>query len=70
MRRILFNSRGLRAGWRLLIFVAIFIGLGILADLIATRVVHVRERAFLDPLSFAYAETQALVLVLLATWIM
>jgi membrane protease YdiL (CAAX protease family) len=70
LRSIFFNSRGLRAGWRLLIFVAIFIGLGFLADLFATKILHVKERAFLDPISFIYAELQALVLVLVATWIM
>ena len=32
MRRIFFDSRGLRAGWRLLIFVGIFVGLGFLAN--------------------------------------
>jgi membrane protease YdiL (CAAX protease family) len=70
LRAIFFNSRGLRAGWRLLIFVAIFIGLSALADQIATKVLHVDQRAFLDPVSFIYAELQALVLVLIATWIM
>lgn len=70
LRTIFFNSRGLRAGWRLLIFVAIFVGLGFLADLVATRIIHVNQRAFLDPVSFIYAELQAVVLVLIATWIM
>jgi membrane protease YdiL (CAAX protease family) len=70
LRTIFFNPRGLRAGWRLLIFVAIFVGLSALADLVATRVVHVHDRAFLDPVSFLYAELQALVLVLIATGIM
>jgi membrane protease YdiL (CAAX protease family) len=70
VRTIFLNSRGLRAGWRLLIFVAIFIGLGFLADLVATKIVHVNQRAFLDPISFTYAESQALILVLIATWIM
>jgi uncharacterized protein len=70
LRKILFNSRGLRAGWRLLIFVAIFLGLGYLADLAFTKFVHLKERAFLDPISFLYDESQNLVLVLIATWIM
>jgi len=60
----------LRAGWRLLIFVGIFLGLNFLTDLFATKVVHVKPRAFLDPVSFLYAELQALVLVLFATWVM
>jgi membrane protease YdiL (CAAX protease family) len=70
LRAIFFNPRGLRAGWRLLIFVAIFVGLSALADQIATKVLHVDQRAFLDPVSFIYAELQALVLVLIATGIM
>jgi hypothetical protein len=32
MRRIFFNSRGLRAGWRLLIFIGIFVGVESLTD--------------------------------------
>jgi len=70
LRKVFLNSRGLRAGWRLLIFVGIFLGLSFLAGMVATSFVHVKQRAFLDPVSFLYAETQALVLVLFATWIM
>jgi CAAX protease family protein len=70
LRNIFLNSRGLRAGWRLLIFVAIFVGLSFLADLVATKIVHVNQRAFLDPIFFIYNDTEDLVLVLIATWIM
>ena len=35
MRKIFFNARGLRAGWRLLIFMGMFVGLGYLADWLA-----------------------------------
>lgn len=70
LRTIFFNSRGLRAGWRLLIFVAIVLTLSFLADLVTTKIIHVNERAFLDPVSFIYAESQGLVLVLVVTWIM
>ena len=49
MRKIFFNSRGLRAGWRLLIFVGIFVGLGFLADWIIPKIFHLKERPFLDP---------------------
>lgn len=70
LRTIFFNARGLRAGWRLLIFVAIVLTLSFLADLVATKIIHFDQRAFLDPISFIYAESQGLVLVLLATWIM
>ncbi len=70
LRTIFFNSRGLRAGWRLLVFVAIFVALSFLVDEVATRFVHVTERSFLDPVSFIYAELQSVVLVLIATWTM
>lgn len=70
MRTILFNSRGLRAGWRLLIFVAIFLMLSFLASLFVEKIVHLRQRPFLDPISFCYDEIQALILVLIATWVM
>ena len=70
MRELFLNRRGLRAGWRLLIFVVIFAGLSFAADWIITRVFHPRQRAFLDPVSFIQAETVSLLLVLIATWIM
>jgi len=70
LRTIFFNPRGLRAGWRLLIFIAIVLTLSFLADLVATKIIHVNQRPFLDPVSFIYAESQGLVLVLFATWIM
>ena len=70
MRKIFFNSRGLRAGWRLAIFVGLFIALGYAADRIITRLFHPGQRAFLDPISFINNDLQDLVLVLIATWIM
>lgn len=70
MRELFLNRRGLRAGWRLLIFVAIFAGLSFAADWLITRIFHPSQRAFLDPLSFIEAETVSLTLVLIATWIM
>jgi hypothetical protein len=70
MRRIFFNSRGLRAGWRLLIFVGIFVGVGFLANWIIPKIFHPKERPFLDPVGTIVDELQALIQVLIATWIM
>jgi hypothetical protein len=70
MRTVFFNARGLRAGWRLLIFVAIFAALSFATDWAITKVFHPKERAFLDPVSFIEAESISLILVLIATWIM
>src|ERR1700683_2175000 len=70
MRKILLNSRGLRAGWRLLIFVGIFVGLGFLADWIIPKIFHLKERPFLDPVGTIFDELQTLIQVVAATWIM
>jgi membrane protease YdiL (CAAX protease family) len=67
MRRIFFNSSGLRPGWRLLIFVGIFLGLGFLADWIVPRIFHTEERPFLDPAGAISDELQSLVQALIAT---
>jgi membrane protease YdiL (CAAX protease family) len=70
VRKISFNSRGLRVGWRLLIFVGTFICLGFLANLVVAKILHLRQRAFLDPVGMISDELQALIQVLIATWIM
>lgn len=70
MRDLFFNRRGLRAGWRLMIFVAIFAGLSMGTDWVITKTLHPKERGFLDPISFIEAEAVSLILVLIATWIM
>ncbi len=70
MRKIFLNSRGLRAGWRLLIFVGIFAGLGFLANWIIPKIFHLKERPFLDPVGTSFDELQTLIQVLVATWIM
>ena len=73
MRKIFFNARGLRAVWRLIIFVGIFIGLGYVTDGIAhivPAIAHLRQRAFLDPVGLAYQEAEGLIQVLIATLIM
>lgn len=70
MKSLFFNSRGLRAGWRLLIFVGINVGLSALADALFTKVLHIQERPNLDPVGTIYDELQTLIIVLIATWIM
>jgi len=70
MREIFLNRRGLRAGWRLLIFVALLSALSFASDWGSARLFHPSQRPFLDPLSFLEAEIVSLILVLLATWIM
>jgi len=70
VRKIFFNSRGLRAGWRLLIFAGIFAALGFLANWIVPKILRLKERAFLDPVGLISDELQALIEALSATWIM
>jgi membrane protease YdiL (CAAX protease family) len=70
VKKVFSNSRGLRAGWRLLIFVGIFVGLEFLAGWILPRIFHPKERSFLDPIEFILDDLQALILALIATWIM
>ena len=73
MKKILFNDRGLRAGWRLVIFVAIFVGLGFVAQWTIPRIpglAHVRELPFLHPWGIIESELESLVQVGIATWIM
>lgn len=70
MRKVFFNTRGLRAGWRLLLFLAIFAALSFAMDWTVTKVFHPRQRPFLDPVSFIEAEAVSLALALIATSIM
>lgn len=70
VRKIFLNPRGLRAGWRLLIFVAIFFCLGYAGNGIVTRLLHLQPRSFLDPIGLISGELQGLIGVLIATWIM
>jgi uncharacterized protein len=70
VKNIFFNARGLRAGWRLLIFVAIFVGLGFLTDWVVAGLLHPRQRPFLDPVFFMFNDTEGLIQALIATWIM
>ena len=70
LRKIFFNSRGLRSGWRLVIFVGIFVALQFAANWSLAKLFHPRERSFLDPVGLILAEVQGLIQVLVATSIM
>src|SRR5260370_24884855 len=70
MRSLFFISRCFRAGWRLLIFVGIFVALGFLANWIIPKILHLKERPFLDPVGTISDELQGLIQVLVAAWIM
>lgn len=70
MKKMFLNSRGLRAGWRLLIFVGIVVGLGFLSSWIIPRIFHPKERSFLDPVRTILDELQTVIEVVAATWIM
>lgn len=70
MKKIFFNSEGLRAGWRLLLFVGLYAGLGYVQNWVVTRIFHPVDRPFLDPIELISDELQGLVQVLVATWIM
>ena len=70
MKRVFSNSHGLRAGWRLLIFVGIFVGLVFLSNWIIPKIFHPKDRSFLDPVGTIFDESQAIIEVLIATWIM
>jgi uncharacterized protein len=70
MRKIFFNSFGLRAGWRLLIFVGIFFALQFCANWTIEKLFHPQQRSFLDPVGLIWDELQSLIEVLIATWIM
>jgi hypothetical protein len=50
--------------------VGIFFGLGFFARWIEPKIFHLGQRPFLDPIGFIFDELEALVQVLVATWIM
>jgi len=70
MKKIFFNERGLRSGWRLFIFIGINVGLMALANILFTKVLHIQDRPDLDPIGFILDELQVLIIVLIATLIM
>ncbi len=70
MRKIFLNPRGLRAGWRLLIFVGIFVALQFAVNWIITKPLHPPQLRFLDPIGLTVNELLALIEVVVATWFM
>jgi membrane protease YdiL (CAAX protease family) len=73
MRNIFFNSRGLRAGWRLLLFVGIVIGLNYVANWTLPRFpffARLGKLPSLHPVGVIYEELAGLLQVLIATWVM
>jgi uncharacterized protein len=70
VRKIFFSPCGLRVAWRLLILIGIFICLGLLANLVVAKILHFRQRPSLDPVGMISEELQALIQVLIATWVM
>ena len=61
VRQIFLNARGLRAGWRLLIFVGLFVGLGFVTEWIVQAIFHLKQRPFLDPLAIINNDLEGLV---------
>jgi membrane protease YdiL (CAAX protease family) len=73
MKAIFLNPRGLRSGWRLLIFVGIFVALGFAVDRTIHRLpffARLIQLPDFHPVGLAYAEVEALVQVWTATWVM
>jgi membrane protease YdiL (CAAX protease family) len=70
MRKVFLNPRGLRAGWRLLIFVGIFLALQFGVDWTIEKVFHPPQLAFLDPIGLGVQDLLTLIEVTIATWIM
>jgi hypothetical protein len=70
MRKIFFNSRGLRAAWRLVIFIALFVGIRLATDWCIAKIFHPPDVAFLDPVGLGVEELLTLAEVGIATWVM
>jgi CAAX protease family protein len=70
MRKIFFTSRGLRAGWRLLIFIALVLGLQFAVGWCIEKIFHPPQVAFLDPVGLGIEELLPLIEVVIATWVM
>ncbi|HXY52503.1 MAG TPA: type II CAAX endopeptidase family protein [Terriglobales bacterium] len=73
MKNIFFGARGLRSGWRLLLFVGIFVALGFLANWMVHRIPTLSaltQLPFLHPFGLIYQELEGLLLAGIPTWIM
>ena len=68
---IFYSENGLRAGWRLLIWIVIFIGLSGVIGLLLMKLFHVKGGAFLDPRHFLVADLiTTFIPAWIATWLM
>jgi membrane protease YdiL (CAAX protease family) len=73
MRKIFFNQRGLRSGWRLLIFLAMVVGFRFLSNWAFSKIpglAAIEQLPNLHPVGLIYDSLFGLALVGLATWIM
>jgi uncharacterized protein len=70
MRKIFLNSRGLRAGWRQLIFVGIFFAVQSAMNWVVVKLFHPPELPFLDPIGLGVQDLLTLIEVVIATGIM
>jgi len=71
-KRAFVGTGGIRAGWRLTIFLAIFIGLIATLSLIARTLSHTKpsQVTVLEPRSMLHNEAVAFLVVLFASWVM
>jgi uncharacterized protein len=71
-RWVFFGNDGLRAGWSALIFIAIFVGLMALVNVVARLLIHHRPdpKAPFSPVLVLVSEVISIVIVLFASWIM
>src|ERR1041385_4425918 len=73
MKEVFFNSRGLRAGWRLSIFVAIYFALAFLMRWVMLKIPgmgHISQLPFLHPAGLIYDEIEGVCLALIPTLLM
>jgi len=73
MKKIFCSAGGLRSGWRLLIFVGLFVTLGFMAKWSVHRipaVSRILQLPFLHPVGLIWDELEGLLQVGIATWIM
>lgn len=69
MRKVFHNGRELRSGWRLLIFIGLFFGIGHFVD-IGVEHLHLPDYPPLHPMDLVIGEVGTLVVALIATAIM
>ncbi len=70
VKQLFAGEHGLRAGWRLLIWFAILLGLAALINFIIIRLFHPHQHAFLDPVALTMSDIFGFVAALVATLIM